>query len=332
MGRTSVVYGPIISWRLGRSLGIDPVLPPKTCTFDCIYCQLGRTARKVRTPRDFKPKVHVDDLVRELRAALEGVDTRFLDHLTFSGSGEPTLHPELGEMIGAVKDLCPGVPVAILTNSSLFWLGEVVEAVREADVVVAKLDASLPEVFNFVNRPAEGIELDVVIDGLREVRRSARGRLAIQSMFLKAHGRPVNTDEASLERMAEVLRSIGPDQVQVNTPTRPPSEAYVEALTPEELRAVADCLSGKLKDVEVISWHPPKPGPVGRRAGELRKALIAILERRPCRFHELCLSTGEEPIMVRAELDRLISEGLLAVRDYRGERFYVLKGDEATSG
>ena len=329
VSRTSIVYGPIISWRLGRSLGIDLILPPKTCTFDCIYCQLGRTVNKVSSPRDFKPKVHLDDLVRELKAVLEGMDIRFLDHVTFSGCGEPTLHPELGEMIEAVKDLCPSVPVAILTNSSLFWLGEVVEAVRNADVIVAKLDAALPDIFSLVNRPAEGVELDMVIDGLKEVRKTAKGRLAIQSMFLKAHGKPINTDETSLSRLVEVLRSTRPDQVQVNTPTRPPAEPYVEALSPEELKAIADYLSCQLRDIEVISWHSPRLGPVRKRAGELRKALIAILERRPCRFHELCLSTGEEPIMVRAELDRLISEGLLVVRDYKGQRFYVLKGGEA---
>jgi len=323
VGETSIVYGPIISWRLGRSLGIDLILPPKTCTFDCIYCQLGRTVHKISSPRDFRPKVHVEDLRRELREVLAGLDTRFLDHITFSGCGEPTLHPELGEMVGAVRELCPGVPIAILTNASLFWEGEVLEAVREVDFVVAKLDAALPEAFRTINRPAEGIDIGKVIGGLVDLRREVRGKLAIQSMFLRAHGRPLNTGREDLSALVEAIRSIGPDQLQVNTPTRPPSEPYVEALGPEELRTVCDYLARELGGLEVICWHPPRPGPLRRRVAELRKALLAMLERRPCRFHELCLSTGAEPMMVRAELDRLISDGLVAVRDYKGERFYV---------
>ncbi|RLI07643.1 hypothetical protein DRO32_03550 [Candidatus Bathyarchaeota archaeon] len=322
---TSIVYGPIISWRLGRSLGIDPILPPKVCTFDCIYCQLGRTKNKVASPAEFKPRAGVEDLTKSLEEALRGIDVRFLDYVTFSGCGEPTLHPELGEMIEAVRELCPSVPIAILTNSSLFWLDEVADAVRKADLVVAKLDAADPRLMREINRPAEGLELEMILEGLREVGKKAGGRLAIQSMFLRAHGRPLNTGERELELLVEALRPIGPYQIQVNTPTRPPAEAYVEALTGDELRAVADFLSGRLAGVEVIFWHPPRPGPISARAPSLRKAILAILEHRPCRFHELCSSTGSEPTSVRAELDRLISDGLVSAREYRGERFYALR-------
>ena len=286
---------------------------------------MGRTVHKVLGPAEFKPKIHVEDLVKGLEETLENLDTRFLDYITFSGCGEPTLHPELGDMIEVVRGKCPSVPIAILTNSSLFWLEEVAEAASKADFVVAKLDSADPTTFKLINRPAEGIELEMVLEGLRELRKKVRGRLAIQSMFLKAHGKPLNTGKEDLEVFSEALRSIGPDQVQVNTPTRPPAEPYVEALTGKELRAVADFLSSTLKGIEVISWHPPRPGPVRKKAVGLRQAILAILERRPCRFHELCLSTDAEPMMIRAELDRLISDGLVYVRDYRGERFYALR-------
>ena len=314
----------MISWRLGRSLGIDPVLPPKTCTFDCIYCQLGPTVHKVSSPAGFKPRVGVEDVLRGLEEALETLDPGLIDYITFSGCGEPTLHPGLGEMIEAVRGACPNVPIAILTNASLFWLEEPVENACKADLVVAKLDAPTDDLLRAINRPAEGMTLDRIIDGLKEARRRARGRLAIQSMFLKAHGRQLH-DKAGLARMAEILRAIRPDQVQVNTPTRPPAEPYVQPLGPEELKAIADYLSSELKGVEVIYWRPPEARPARPRAPALREAIVAVLERRPCRFHELCAITGAEPLSVRAELDRLASDGLLGVKDYRGERFYMLK-------
>ena len=321
----SVVYGPVISWRLGRSLGIDPVSPPKACTFDCIYCQLGRTVRKISSPDGFEPDVHVEDVVSELERALETLDMALIDYVTFSGCGEPTLNPELGDMVEAVRRLCPGVPIALLTNASLLWLEPVLEGARRVDFLVAKLDAADGATFRAVNRPVEGITLDKVVEGLLRAREEARGKLAIQSMFLRAHGRPLNYAPEQVERLVELLRSIRPDQVQVNTPTRPPAEAYVRSLEPDELRSVAELLSSGLEGIEVISWHLPEARAIGPGALRLREAITSILERRPCRFHELCAITGAEPSSVRAELDRLVSDGVLSVRNYRGERFYVVR-------
>jgi len=267
----------------------------------------------------------VEDVVKDLEEALRGLDVTLVDYITFSGCGEPTLHPELGEMIEAVRRICPRVPIAILTNASLFWLDEVVEAACKADLVVAKLDAADSATFRTINRPAEGITFELVLEGLKKARETTKGRLAIQSMFLKAHGRPLNIGQLALAKMAELLTDIRPDQVQVNTPTRPPAERYVEPLGPEELSAVAGFLASRLEGVEVISWRQPTIVPARPGAPSLRQAILGLLERRPCRFHELCASTGGDPMTVRVELDRLASEGVLTIRDYRGERFYSLK-------
>lgn len=321
----SVVYGPVISWRLGRSLGIDPVLPPKTCTFDCIYCQLGRTARKMASPEEFEPKVHVEDVASELERTLDTLDPSLIDYITFSGCGEPTLNPELGDMIEAVKRLCPGIPVALLTNASLLWIEPVLKGACKADFLIAKLDAVDEEVFRMINRPVRGITLENVVEGLLMAREEAEGKLAIQAMFLRAHGRPLNYAPEQIEKFSKLLREIRPEQVQVNTPTRPPAEPYVSPLGAHDLRSIAERLISALEDIEVVAWHPPSIRAIGPGVLRLREAILSILERRPCRFHELCMSTGAEPLAVRAELDRLVSDGLLGVKNYHGERFFMIK-------
>lgn len=301
------------------------ITPPKTCTFDCIYCQLGRTRVKLPSPAEFRPRVHVEDVLRDLERELATLDPSLLDYITFSGCGEPTLHPELGEAIEAVRRACPSVPIAILTNASLFWLDEVLEAALKADLVVAKLDAPDSALFRAINRPAEGITFQRMVEGLARLGEAAGGRLAIQSMFLRAGERVLNADSRSLARMAELLKAIGPRQVQVNTPTRPPAEAYVRPLGPRELSSVAEQLRARLEGVEVVSWHPAELVPGRPEVARLGEAILATLERRPCRFHELCAITGADPASVRAELDRLMSKGLLATRDYEGQRFYTLR-------
>ena len=321
----SVVYGPVISWRLGRSLGIDPILPPKTCTFDCIYCQLGRTAHKIASPDELELKVHVEDVVSELRRALEILNPSFIDYITFSGCGEPTLNPELGDMIEAVRRLCPDVPIALLTNASLLWLEPVLKGACKADFLIAKLDAADEALFRTINRPVRGITLDKVVEGLLMAREEARGKLAIQVMFLRADGRLLNGSPAQVKAFVKLLREIRPEQVQVNTPTRPPAEPYVSPLGADELHSITDGLSSGLEGVEVVAWHPPRARAVSPKPLGLRRAILSILERRPCRFHELCMSTGAEPLAVRAELDRLLSDGLLRTKNYQGERFFIIE-------
>jgi len=232
-------------------------------------------------------------------------------------------------MVEAVRRLCPGVPIAILTNASLLWLDEVLEGASKADFLVAKLDAPDSTALRAINRPAEGLTHELLVEGLKKARKAlSGGRLAIQMMFLRAHDRPLNTDRSSLKKFIELLKAVRPDQVQVNTPTRPPAELYVEPLGQEELEAVASYIRAGLEGtgVEVIYWRQPSLERLRPRALSLRDAIVSVLERRPCRFHELCAISGGEPLAVRAELDRLLSEGLLAVRTYKGERFYILKG------
>lgn len=221
-----VIYGPVPSWRLGRSLGIDLISGPKTCSFDCIYCQLGPTRHKCTQRAEF---VATERVVRELESLPE-VEA---DFVTFSGTGEPTLASNLGEAIAEAGDRFQS-PVAVLTNSSLIADPEVRSELALADLVVAKLDASDEESFREVNRPANGIRFQSVLTGLRQFRDDYAGRLAVQVMFCKQ-----NRDRAG--EIAAAIRDLRPDEVQLNTPLRP---SPTPPLSPQQMREIGQAFVG----------------------------------------------------------------------------------------
>jgi len=201
------IYGPVPSWRLGRSLGVDPVsADAKKCTFDCIYCQLGR---KDAFSGRRKVYVKTEDIIKEL-GSLPKVK---IDYITFSGSGEPTLATNLGELIKAIKKL-RRVRIAVLTNGSLINREDVQGELSGADFVIAKLDASTQASFNRINGPGPGVKLIDVIQGIKRFRQNYKGRLGLQIMFMAG-----NKKEAG--RLASIAARIGPDEVQINTPLRP---------------------------------------------------------------------------------------------------------------
>jgi wyosine [tRNA(Phe)-imidazoG37] synthetase (radical SAM superfamily) len=201
------IYGPVPSWRLGRSLGIDPVSTgSKICNFDCVYCQVGKTA--VRTG-ERKLYISCADILEELKS----LPPMPLDYITFSGAGEPTLAENLGEMIRAVKKARPE-RIAVITNSSLLHRKEVREDLLAADFIIAKLDAPSQEIFSAVNGPLEFIQIEQIISGLKLLRESYQGKLALQMMFVKQN-------KLSAKELSRIAREIGSDEVQVNTPLRP---------------------------------------------------------------------------------------------------------------
>ena len=223
----SIVYGPVPSWRLGRSLGVDLLsTASNTCSFDCVYCQLGPTVNPQTERMEF---VSLAQLARELG----GVRHVPADYATFSGMGEPTLAANLGEAIETVKATL-GLPVAVLTNSSLIPTEDVRNELGRADLVVAKVDAPTEEVFQAVNRPFGGYTLAEILQGLERFRAHYRGKLALQMMFVEA-----NRDSA--REMARVARELSADEVQINTPLRP---CAVRPLPPEELAAIRTEFSG----------------------------------------------------------------------------------------
>ncbi len=201
------IYGPVSSWRLGSSLGVDPISQKdKICTFDCVYCQLGGAGRFLKERKIYVP---AEWIVEEI-SSLPPVK---IDYITFSGRGEPTLAENLGEMIKALKTIRKE-KTAVITNSSIINRADVQEDLSLADFVVAKLDACSPGSLEAINNPMEGISLDVIIDGIKRFRAHYQGKLALQIMF-------VDQNKDYVEEIAALAREIGPDEVQLNTPLRP---------------------------------------------------------------------------------------------------------------
>ena len=236
------IYGPVSSWRLGNSLGVDCLSQdPKICTFDCIYCQVGKTPAYTIERKVYVP---TEEVIKELKALPEAQ----IDYITFSGRGEPTLAENLGEMIKAIKKIRKE-PVAVLTNSSLLDREDVRKDLCLADFVMAKLDAWSPEGFKEINRPAPGIEFSNVLGGIKQFRKEYQGKLALQIMFVEE-----NKDKA--KELVDLVNSIKPDEVQINTPLRP---CDVKPLSKTEIFNIKEYFSLKCGDkINIVSVYDAK--------------------------------------------------------------------------
>ncbi len=233
---SSYVYGPVPSRRLGRSLGID-LVPLKTCTYDCLYCQLGKTTNKTIQRQEWVPP---EEVLIELKDHLPGEH----DYITIAGSGEPTLHTGIGSLIKAVKAMT-ATAVAVLTNGSLLWLPEVREALCCADLVIVSLDAGEEHLFRLVNRPHPDITFHRMIDGIYEFRRSFSGQYWLEVLLLGG----ITGLPHPVEQMAEIAGWISPDRVQLNTVVRPPAESSAVPVA----RCLLECFAAAFGDkAEVI--------------------------------------------------------------------------------
>jgi wyosine [tRNA(Phe)-imidazoG37] synthetase (radical SAM superfamily) len=255
------VFGPVASRRLGRSLGVDP-LPFKTCHWNCVYCQLGRTAPLRHQRRPYSPP---GEVVAEVHAALER-HVGCLDFVTFAGSGEPTLHSDLGWMIRRVRELTP-LPVAVLTSGALLHRGEVRRELAAADVVMPSLDAGTERAYRAVNRPWPGLTFPQLAAGLVAFRAEYRGRLWVEVMLVRG----CNDSDEELAAIAAVLRRVRPDRVSLNVPVRPPAEAWVEAPEAERLALAAQVLGAEV--------DPPAGGPIEADASPAHH--IDVILRHP---------------------------------------------------
>jgi wyosine [tRNA(Phe)-imidazoG37] synthetase (radical SAM superfamily) len=302
------VYGPVPSRRLGLSLGVD-LVPPKTCTYDCVYCQLGRTTCLTLERRQH---VGVDALVTEVEAALARGATP--DIVTLSGSGEPTLYRPLGELIAALRRRFR--PVGVLTNGSLLFDPQVRAELGEADVVMPSLDAGDEATFVGVNRPHPELDLAKVVEGLVAFRNGYRGQLWLEVMLL-AGLTGTHDDAAAIARLAARVR---PDRVHLNTVVRPPAEAYAEAVPAAELAELAELFG---PHAEAIDDRDATPG--CDRSAVSRSERLALLRRRPCTATDVGEALTVAPNAAVKALDALLRAGEVELRR-RGDRlFYVAR-------
>ena len=235
------IFGPVPSRRLGRSLGVD-VVPFKTCTFDCIYCQLGRTTNRTVERREWVP---LDAVVDELRGKL----ALRPDYITIGGSGEPTLYSRIGELIDGIRSMTD-IPVAVLTNGSLLWKQDVRNDLRKAHVVIPSLDVGDNVLFQVVNRPHPAITFERLLDGLAAFRQEFQGEYWLEVLLLAGY----TAIEAEVKKIAKRTAEIGPDRVHLNTCVRPPAEEYAYAVDWQRLIDLAGLFT---PPAEVIADFEP---------------------------------------------------------------------------
>jgi wyosine [tRNA(Phe)-imidazoG37] synthetase (radical SAM superfamily) len=304
------VFGPVPSRRLGRSLGIDPI-PLKTCNWNCVYCQLGRTAPLINDRRDYFPR---DQIVEQVKTALEAHGRDEIDWVTFVGSGEPTLHASLGWMIRRVKTLT-SVPIAVITNGSLLYRPDVREELRASDAVLPSLDGGTETLYRTINRPHPHLTFASLVEGLVTFRHGYRGKLWVEVMLAKS----LNDSEEALKHLAVVLRRIGPDAVHLSLPIRPPAEPWVQPANEEGIIRAEAILGG------IAGLLHPAEGEFDLSGYDnLLDAVVALITRHPLREEELLRVLARwTPGRISELLGELAATGRAQRVIRYGERFWT---------
>jgi len=309
-GNFKYVYGPVPSRRLGRSLGVD-LVPFKVCSYDCIYCQLGRTTNKTL---DLKEYVPVNGVLAELGEKLKNGPRP--DYIGLAGSGEPTLHARIEEIIAGAKTLTD-VPVAVLTNGSLLWRPEVRASLARADVVMPSLDVGTPESFRRVNRPHADVSFEQMVDGLLAFSHEFKGKIWLEVLLLAG----ITDRRDEVERIATIVNRMRVDRVQLNTASRPSAEAYaltVPADDLEKLRGAFSC------PCEVIAETRQAESAISTDSENAEERIIALLNRRPCTVEGIAMGLGLRPNEVLKHLDILCATGVIRT-ERKGESVFYEK-------
>jgi wyosine [tRNA(Phe)-imidazoG37] synthetase (radical SAM superfamily) len=303
----SCIFGPVPSRRLGRSLGID-LVPFKTCSYDCIYCQLGRTTIKTIERKEWVPlKTILDDLKPKLESKP--------DWITLSGSGEPTLYSRLDELIDEVHAVTD-VPVAVLTNGSLLWQPAVRKQLMKAELVIPSLDAGNQAVFDAINRPAPEITFEKMLEGLIRFRQEFKNQYWLEVFFLEG----INTADHQVREIADCARQIQPDRVQLNTATRPPAEKYAVQVSQARLTGIAAQFNTSAEIIaDYRNVHAQTDFTVQKQT------ILEMLRRRPCTLDDVAGGLGIHRNEAIKYIEELKTGGLLDIRETGGRTFYSAK-------
>ncbi|MGD9490567.1 MAG: radical SAM protein [Methanoregulaceae archaeon] len=306
------LFGPVCSRRLGRSLGID-LVPFKTCTFDCIYCECGATTHKTIQREEFFP---VSEPEVELIRFLSGEPD--LDFITFSGSGEPTLSLSIGEIIRLLKRDYPAYRVAVLTNGSLLHMPDVRADLLPADVVLPTLSSTFPKTFNRIHRPADGLIPAQIIEGLSRFRQEFDGEIWLEVFIIPG----LNTTPDELDGLRDAIGRIRPDRIQLNTLDRPGTEEWVRPADTDELGRIAKVLG--LPGTETIESVRYAPG-ASIPTGDMGAYILAMLKRRPCTLEDITAVTGLRRTEISKYLRQFEEMGILDTKKEDRGVFYRVR-------
>lgn len=305
------IYGPVPSRRLGRSIGIDP-LPSKTCNYQCIYCQLGKTTNFTNSRCNFFPK---KDIMNEMELVLPKKEDKF-DYVTFVGSGEPTLYKDLGNLIEKTREITKK-PICVITNGSLISNQEVQNYLLLCDSVLPTLDAGDEKSFIGINRPHPTIKYSELVQGLIDFRSIYNGNLWIEVMIMKG----INDTKQKLLKIKEKMDLIQPDRIDINVPIRPPTEDWVKK--PDY--NIFDLINEIFGDHFNISF--PEKGKFNVYSSDFETELYNIIERHPMREEQIIetFSSDFSPKTVIKWLKSLESQRKIQKKIYDGQIFWKLR-------
>lgn len=306
-----IVFGPVPSRRLGQSMGINNI-PPKICSYGCVYCQLGRTI-KMRYERAayYEPRQLVEIINRKIKQTLKRKQT--IDYLAFVPDGEPTLDIHLGQTIRSLKKGM--IPVAVISNASLIGKQDVQDDLLAADWVSLKMDAVSETVWRKIDRPHHKVKLDDILSGALQFRKKFSGKLVTETMLIDG----LNEQPETLRETAAFLHQLQPDVAYISIPTRPPAETWVKPASAAALNVAYQLFSAHVPRVELLTGYE---GNAFAASGDARQDILSITAVHPMR-RDAVQKLLEEEGAGWSLVEQLLTEGLLVSEQFEGHKFYL---------
>lgn len=306
--KSEYIYGPVPSRRLGYSLGVD-IIPFKNCSYNCVYCQLGKTTNLSVLRKGYTP---ASEIIKEIKEIVSS--NQKIDYITFSGSGEPTLHSNLGELIKATKRITD-IPIAVLTNGSLIYRPEVRTDLMSADIVLPTLCTANNAVFRDINRPHPELLIEQIIKGLSDFREDYTGEIWLEIMLVKG----INDEEQELEELHQVVIRIKPDKIHLNTVVRPPSEKTALPVSTDRLKSIELAFG---KKCSIIADFKKEPAPAA--FAETKTQVINLIKRRPVTLEDIMNITGLSRHEIIKHIDRLIKNKEIITSRHNDREYYEI--------
>lgn len=313
--KETLIFGPVKSRRLGRSLGIE-LVPKKVCTMNCIYCEVGKTTNLTLKRKEYYPW---DLIERSILQAKEIEDT--FDVLTFTGSGEPSLNIHFEKALRLAKKIIKK-PVAVLTNATLLDIPSIRSALAEVDIVLPSLDAGNPETFKKINRPHPKIELKTIIENLKKLREEMKGEMWLEILFVEG----INDSEKDLKDLKSAIDYINPHKVQLNTVVRPPAFEKAKPLSFEKLKKIAEFL-GERVEIIVDKERLEKAVETFKdlEKEKIKEMIFNYLKRRPSTLEELSSALKIEKEVLEDILKIFISQDKVKEKLHEGKKFFIVE-------
>jgi len=296
-GEFKYIFGPVISRRLGVSLGVD-LVPYKTCTLDCVYCECGSTTDLVASVLEYVP---TEDVKYELGRYLSSFPE--LDVITFSGAGEPTLHSGIGSIVRYIKENFCEYDIAVITNGTLLHLNSVREGLQDVDIVMTSFDALDDDIFFSINRPHQDIRIQDMKNGLIEFKKSYKGKLWLEIFVIP----DINDSKEHIDKLREFINLVKPDKIQLNSLDRPGSEAWVKPADADSLAAISSYLGNS----EIINHNKKEKRTSSVFSEKIHQTIMSAISRRPCTVEDISEIAGQSMSIVEEILSEYVSDGLV---------------------